>query len=238
MKIPLNLKKNENGFSLVEILIVIAVVIVIGTAGFLAYKHSHKSTVATKSDSASKVVSVTKIPASKSANPSGSATTQTNSSQSNNNLTTGPDPKKSLTDASGGYLVISEWGVKIPETDGLTFDYYPVADTGTGSNTYASLSSTQLDQSDPNCLSNSQTGGGSGGVLQRYAPSQQVYDEGGDSTGQASQVFASQTQIGGYYYEFEQPQETCQQNSSDNASIYSNTVSALKSGVANIQLVN
>ncbi len=79
------IRKNEAGFSAVELLIILVVVALIGGAGYFVYKSHHKVTTASV------------------------ATTTT----SKPTTTTPPASTTTPTTTSSGYLVIKEWGVRI-----------------------------------------------------------------------------------------------------------------------------
>lgn len=90
------MKKNEKGFSVVEIILVLLVVGLIGVVGFMVYKNHSK-----KADNSTTTTTTTQ--------PS---TTQTKTTQA--------------TDPYAGYLVVKEWGLRFKIPSGLTDVQYVI----------------------------------------------------------------------------------------------------------------
>jgi len=90
------MKNNQKGFSVVEILIVVVIVGLVGTVGWLVYDRQ-------KSKSDDKDTAV-----------------QTSQQESSKNQTVTPKPVPNT-----GYLVVKEWGVKIKmkDADKVSYDY-------------------------------------------------------------------------------------------------------------------
>ncbi|HEY4963558.1 MAG TPA: hypothetical protein VIH90_02570 [Candidatus Saccharimonadales bacterium] len=157
-------KFNEKGFSVVELLIVILVLVLIGGVGYLVYK-DHKTTVP-------KVVTVTKT-----------VVLQPKTQSTNTTTTSTPS-----------YMVIKEWGVKIPLTSSISDAYYYY------NNGYAYLS-VQSHSSDQ-CAANNV----SEGVITRFSPT--------DIDPQTNQTLLSEhtidaVKVGNYYYFYTHPQAAC-----------------------------
>ena len=93
----MKLKKNETGFSAVEIILVLVIIVLLGVVGWFVYKNQKKT-----------------IP---------SPTTTANTTASTPAKTTTTTPTTPVTDPNAGYLVIKEWGVKIKMKDSTKVTY-------------------------------------------------------------------------------------------------------------------
>ncbi len=86
--------KNENGFSAVETILIVVIVILIGVVGWLAYKDHSKTT-----------------------------TNYVATTSSNNSITTKKSPSMPASTSNIKYLTISQWGVRAPYTSTDTLSY-------------------------------------------------------------------------------------------------------------------
>ncbi|HUC88248.1 MAG TPA: hypothetical protein VMR95_03820 [Candidatus Binatia bacterium] len=156
--------------------------------------------------------------------------------------TTSNSTKTKATVETTSYFTIAEWGVRAPYSGDLTLEY-SITPASTGVATYASLSSSQLDNGGSVC----KTGADYGGVIERYAPSDEVYNEGGDTGQTASQYFTSTSAtsgqsafiysyVGGYYYFYAPPQAACGSSQSVQ-NTQTETENAFKSLVQKLQAV-
>lgn len=118
-------KLNSKGFTAIEAILVIAVLIAVGVVGYYVY-HANKKASDTLSSSA------------KVAQSSPSKITKMKKSQSNGAQQT------TLTETKP-YLIIKEWGVEIPLSSGIKDAYY-VYDSG-----YAKLGTRSLTAMSANC---------------------------------------------------------------------------------------
>jgi len=153
------------------------------------------------------------------ATPSNTTTSKTASSSS----------KKSVS-----YFTITQWGVRAPYSGSLTLEY---TISTSGGQSYAILSSSQLDASDPAC----QSAGNYGGIITRYASTDIVQDEGGSSGLTPSQYFsqydissAEYSHVGNYYYLYTHPQAACS-SSQTSQNLQTETDSAFEIITSSIQ---
>jgi prepilin-type N-terminal cleavage/methylation domain-containing protein len=103
---------------------------------------------------------------------------------------------------SQNYFIIKEWGVRAVYTGSLHLQY-TISDGDSGTNTFASVTSTELLASDSSCQ-------GHGGGIERYLPNDTVLP----ANEPAKQFFAQQSKaiysfINGYYYSYISPQMQC-----------------------------
>ncbi len=164
--------RNESGFSVIELLLVIIIVILLGFIGWYIYHTDHRAT--------------------------------------SNNTATTSKTASTTSKKSVSYFTISQWGVRAPYSGDLTLEYTISNSNG---QTYASLSSAQLDASDPAC----QSAGNYGGVIERYASSDMVQNADGSNSGLTPSQYFSQNDIsnseyshvGNYYYWYIHSQAAC-----------------------------
>lgn len=120
------IRKNETGFSPIEVILVLVIVGLMGVVGFMVYNNQNKTKPAT-------VATRTSTP---------TATTQTKTTTP----TTVP-----ATNSQGDYLVIKEWGVEIPLTADVKDAYYTSLKDNTFSNPVYAIGIHSLTALDPNC---------------------------------------------------------------------------------------
>jgi len=105
------------------------------------------------------------------------------------------------------YFVIKEWGLRASYSGSLSLKY-TIGDGDNGTNTLASVTSTELVASDPACQNH-------GGSIERFLPTDTVLP----ANEPAQQFFASETKsmyslVNGYYYLYISPQMQCSANAS------------------------
>lgn len=189
-------EKHQKGFGVVGIVLVVLVACIIATAGTVLYKHSHKGT-----------------------NKSDSTTTSATTSQSPVTSTAQP------TQTAQQYLVIKEWGIKLPYSGSAVLTYSLSADSNT-----ASIASSVLASEDAACTSKG------AGVIERFKPtdSASVY---GDTTvaDAAKQSPGTYAFVNGYYYLFVHSQSSCGDavSAADQNQANDNVKSALAQATAN-----
>lgn len=96
------MRKNEKGFGMVEVLLIIVIAALIGVVGFMIYRNQHKA----------KTPSV--------------ATSQTTTTQATKTITAAP------TDSNTGYLVVKEWGLRFKVPTGLADVQYKIFNKTSG----------------------------------------------------------------------------------------------------------
>lgn len=154
------LKDNQKGFGAVEAVLVLVIVILIGVVGYMVYRNHHKTTTASVATTSSKSTNTA------SNKTSSSSTTPASSTQ---------------------YMTISEWGVRLPLSSGITGITYKTRTSG-------DVQSADITVPNSQCTPMATIYRGSASDTD---PTTQGFD-GGGSTFQAN----NDKQLGGYYYSF------------------------------------
>ncbi len=206
-----NFHRNDGGFTVVESLVIIFIVIVIAFAGWFVYHREHKP----------KIVHITT-----------SSNSTTNSSTSNSTSTA-----KTSGTSTTKYFQISQWGVEAPESSSVSLEYTL---TSNATPAYASFSSTQLDASDTACQSTGNGGGvieryastdmvqNDDGTSSGQTPSQYF------SANSISS--ADYAHVGSYYYWYIHPQGECG-SSQASQDAQTNTISAVEAFILTLQAI-
>lgn len=204
------LRKNTDGFTAVELLLIVLIIIVLAFVGWYVYHTDHKpkATVLTTSTSSKQTTS------------GGTSTPSTSSSSSTK------------------YITITQWGVRAPITNNSVSLEYTLSSNSTPQ--YASFSSTELDASDSTCKSDGNDGGvveryASTDIVQNedgsssgQTPSQYFSANDISSTDYAL--------VGNYYYWYIHPQGQCGSTQASQDA-QNSTISAVEALILTLQAV-
>jgi hypothetical protein len=141
------------------------------------------------------------------------------------------------TKSSQKYFTITQWGIKAPYNGNLSLEYSIASSNG---QTYAQLSSSQLDASDPEC----QSDGNDGGIITRYSSTDTVQNQDGTDSGLTPAQYFSKydispstyAHVGDYYYWYSHPQSACG-SSQASENIQTQTDNAFKAIVPELKSV-
>lgn len=199
------IKKNEAGFSAVEMTLVIVIVALIGAVGWLVYKNHHKTTTAAITSTAT---SSTK-PAT-STKTTTSATQPTTSSNKPTTCTTSPASNK---ESDASYLTITQWGVRAPYTSSDTLSYV-ICDNDT--NTAVIISKNMSDNF--GCSGANDLPSGAGQIFRGLASAADDSENSPTPPKYAQDAQRDPTdfkQVGNYVYSFVRDEAACQANPTD-----------------------
>jgi hypothetical protein len=227
---------NSNGFSTVELLLVIVTLAIIGVAGYFVAKHVDKKTpapvAATTASTSTKPVTTTKTTASTSA---ASTTSDTTTSGCRSDYITVSGQKS---------LIIQQWGIQIPLSStisDLCYVWTP-ANSSTSTSAVATIESSSLynyaSQQDSACSINN-TVGADNGTIPFYQIGQitEAVGKTGTPPASADEDLGAYVSLSGNEYLYYTPQDGCSSLQSVSNAV-SGYITSFEAELPKSQLVN
>jgi prepilin-type N-terminal cleavage/methylation domain-containing protein len=219
------LVKDQNGFTLVELIIGIVIVSAIGFTAYYVHHSQQSDSVAITNDSSTNTGALQ-------ANKVGTVSTPPTS------LTTGPQTGSTATSAATTapiqYLNISEWGVRVQLSAPISDAYYGITDYETDGTTVAGIGLSLTSLKSTQCQSNG------------WSPSEYFRYTSADKDPVTGEFYTQENgtahQIGSYYYAYEDgygvdPSGGCESTAA-NQSLADAAAVAFKAALNTIQPTN